>query len=997
MGPHPLRIYPLIHTHLSMKKNHIIILAAVVAAFLLRPALVFGQVGTVHTEAGGVVQGNLTIGSGTAANSLTVAANSTLTVSGTLDAGNATSIILPGGNISGNSGNINIITEHFLVNGAPVGDGPISGNTTLFFNGPTNGTYTLPSNGTLLTVANLTSNVSGTLPVANGGTGLTSFGNSSLFGGNATGLAAQITLGSNLAISGNVLGLTGNIANLTANLNAAGYIPAADLQAGTLPSTVQSNITTLGTVTTGTLGIGVLGTNGTVADNGNIVTGHDLVNYTSPFASGTNFLFIGDSLTFGNGSTSGYDYPSQVMLLPGFSGGVKYNLGVGGYTLDNLIANYTTAVHPYAPATTGVPAVAFVWIGANESPNGGIGAAATSTITANAVTALTFSNNGTGSGSGTGYGLAPTVSFSGGGGSGAAATVTIATTGANTGQINGYTITNGGSGYATPPAVAFTVANPVLSGANEEINKLNYYYSLCSADNITVVALDVIAHSPGQNIGQYNDTRMLLDQLLKHDTNPWRLVELSSQLNDYSDTTWYNGDGVHLNNTSYGLVAAMVNAAVSYPAQVQHNNSSPLLFGNAFSINPSTGNIDITNTSTNRATFTGNANNEAGVSVYNSNQGSSAISDTLYTSPDGDATLKVGAFPTNYNSSLFPAGGSAIWSTGTTGAGLGLLIQCLGSGSKVGITGGGGGTTSIPFEVSNIAIVPGTAVSNFVPFSANVNGEGGTVFQNTNSGTSSVTETKFLSPDGNGTLKLLESPSNYASSSILGAGGSAWFESGPGGSLFISTNTTANISFSVGGFTKEFFFQPNGNFTAANLTTGGAVNAVTANITGAATFSGVVNANATTAATSNTTGAIVDAGGLGVAGNIYYAGTLNGVSDVGLKDDIQPISEAADAILSLHPISYVRSKAFEKTHPHAPIAREIGVSAQELETLIPEAVTHGSDGNLYVQYDKLIAPTIAAVQQLHARELFWERTTGILVLWLLTLTFRLHRRTRQFR
>ena len=74
-------------------------------------------------------------------------------------------------------------------------------------------------------------------------------------------------------------------------------------------------------------------------------------------------------------------------------------------------------------------------------------------------------NNGRGSG----YSSAPAVSFSGGGGSGAAATAVLGT-GAYSGQVIRYTITNRGSGYTSAPTV--TVAGnaeaiAVIYGRNQ--------------------------------------------------------------------------------------------------------------------------------------------------------------------------------------------------------------------------------------------------------------------------------------------------------------------------------------------------------------------------------------------------------------------------------------------------------------------------------------------------------------------------------------------------
>lgn len=86
-------------------------------------------------------------------------------------------------------------------------------------------------------------------------------------------------------------------------------------------------------------------------------------------ASGTRFVFVGDSKT--DGPTDPTSYPSYFAALATSSDlGTVYNLGVAGYTLADLITNYTANVKPYAPGQannlTSIPTVLSVWIGAND-------------------------------------------------------------------------------------------------------------------------------------------------------------------------------------------------------------------------------------------------------------------------------------------------------------------------------------------------------------------------------------------------------------------------------------------------------------------------------------------------------------------------------------------------------------------------------------------------------------------------------------------------------
>lgn len=77
--------------------------------------------------------------------------------------------------------------------------------------------------------------------------------------------------------------------------------------------------------------------------------------------------------------------------------------------------------------------------------------------TSGTIVGLTATNSGYGYRNGSGAYAAPTVTISGGGGTGATATATISTNGA----ITGFTITDAGSGYTSPPTITLT---PSTSG-----------------------------------------------------------------------------------------------------------------------------------------------------------------------------------------------------------------------------------------------------------------------------------------------------------------------------------------------------------------------------------------------------------------------------------------------------------------------------------------------------------------------------------------------------
>lgn len=84
---------------------------------------------------------------------------------------------------------------------------------------------------------------------------------------------------------------------------------------------------------------------------------------------GTRFVFVGDSKTAGPSPAQAF--PQQFAQLPQCEGiGGVVNLGVSGYRLADLVANYAENVKPYAPGQSlnqdNVPTVLGVWIGTND-------------------------------------------------------------------------------------------------------------------------------------------------------------------------------------------------------------------------------------------------------------------------------------------------------------------------------------------------------------------------------------------------------------------------------------------------------------------------------------------------------------------------------------------------------------------------------------------------------------------------------------------------------
>jgi hypothetical protein len=96
--------------------------------------------------------------------------------------------------------------------------------------------------------------------------------------------------------------------------------------------------------------------------------------------------------------------------------------------------------------------------------------------------------------------------------------------------------------------------------------------------------------------------------------------------------------------------------------------------------------------------------------------------------------------------------------------------------------------------------------------------------------------------------------------------------------------------------------------------------------------------------------------------NITNAGTVTATaylhsSDRNLKDQIETIADPFGLLAAIHGSHYVWKKDGVAAY---------GVIAQDVETVMPEAVRTNDDGVKAVEYDQLIAPMIEAIKQLKA-------------------------------
>ena len=136
-------------------------------------------------------------------------------------------------------------------------------------------------------------------------------------------------------------------------------------------------------------------------------------------------------------------------------------------------------------------------------------------------------------------------------------------------------------------------------------------------------------------------------------------------------------------------------------------------------------------------------------------------------------------------------------------------------------------------------------------------------------------------------------------------------------------------------------------------------------ITANAEVDGSMTIDSSTNSSSKDTGALVlTAGGLGVEGNIYAGGDLVAFnsSDIELKQDISPISNALDMVNSLTGNTFAWKR---EANIFGNKGMDTGIIAQEVEALgLPGLAKRRGDGTLGVRYDRLIPVLIEAVKEL---------------------------------
>jgi hypothetical protein len=110
-----------------------------------------------------------------------------------------------------------------------------------------------------------------------------------------------------------------------------------------------------------------------------------------------------------------------------------------------------------------------------------------------------------------------------------------------------------------------------------------------------------------------------------------------------------------------------------------------------------------------------------------------------------------------------------------------------------------------------------------------------------------------------------------------------------------------------------------------------------------------------------------------IGGNVSVTGsmsltadlTANTSSDIRLKTNIQRIPNSMDKILKISGNTFEWLSGFDEIHNHS--GNDVGVIAQEIESVLPEIVVNRDNGYKGVHYEKLVALLIEGMKELQSQ------------------------------
>ena len=131
------------------------------------------------------------------------------------------------------------------------------------------------------------------------------------------------------------------------------------------------------------------------------------------------------------------------------------------------------------------------------------------------------------------------------------------------------------------------------------------------------------------------------------------------------------------------------------------------------------------------------------------------------------------------------------------------------------------------------------------------------------------------------------------------------------------------------------------------------------------TMSGPLTITSAAASSNKTTGAVIVTGGVGIGGALNVGGDITAfsASDVSLKENITPISNAVDKVRSISGNTFTWN---EKSVYNG--EEGTGIIAQEIEALgLPGVTETRENGTKAVRYDRLVPLLIEAIKELDTK------------------------------
>jgi hypothetical protein len=181
-----------------------------------------------------------------------------------------------------------------------------------------------------------------------------------------------------------------------------------------------------------------------------------------------------------------------------------------------------------------------------------------------------------------------------------------------------------------------------------------------------------------------------------------------------------------------------------------------------------------------------------------------------------------------------------------------------------------------------------------------------------------------------------------------------------GGSLNVGTGAITSGAITSSGASTFGSITGTGIVGCGAITSTGAIGGTSLNVgTGVITSGAITSSGASTFGSITGTGTI-SCGAITSSGAIYASGDITALSDRRYKGDIKQLEGCLYKVSNLVGVSYIRNdyKVGEK---------HIGLIAQEVKEVIPEAVSYDKENDRYgLNYGCLIAPLIEAIKEMRS-------------------------------